>query len=381
MLDQNGMEDQDIHKAAETGDLAEIKRLVTKKRKRIHANGWFGLKPLHYAARMGDLECVEYLVNKGADVNAESVVKKTTPVFESSTEEVARFLVEHGATLDIVSTNGRVPLDYAIQGGYVDVVRFLVEYGVDVNYLPEVDCHRTMMQWTDYLFPDEKKHGDSKSGNIAARILEILLKAGGNPNQKNAYGTTVLHLAVKRERKPIIELLLKHDADPCIRDESGNSCFEYTENPDILALLEPYKKNLKEIIIKQDDFDTLIERIIATGVVGRLQFSPCRESEINDLEKSHGVILPAQYKRFLRVMGKGAGAFLRSDHWSIFLPDLNDFLGNHFWNFWNEDLDADEFPVEPIDNFFVFASRLADFNLGFFADGVSDDPDIYSIDD
>jgi hypothetical protein len=31
-------------------------------------------------------------------------------------------------------------------------------------------------------------------------------------------------------------------------------------------------------------------------------------------------------------------------------------------------------------NFFVFASRMGDYNLGFFADGATDDPEIYRID-
>jgi hypothetical protein len=85
------------------------------------------------------------------------------------------------------------------------------------------------------------------------------------------------------------------------------------------------------------------------------------------------VKLPGEYKKFLRVMGHGAGSFLISDHWSAFMESFDDYLGKHFFEFSES--------IKHPENFFVFASRMGDNNLGFFADGLNDDPEIYEIDD
>jgi uncharacterized protein len=372
MIDQNGMGDGEIHAAARSGDLNKLKNLISVDQSLVQANGWFGTKPLDYAAR-GHFECVKFLVENGADINAKSIVNKTTAIFEASTEEIARFLVEKGARVDIIGSSGRVPLDYAIQGKHIEVVQFLIDYGVDVNYL-DGSGFDTMMQWVLQEMKPDKRSGCSDPREVSRQIIDMLLNAGGDPNQRSRSGNTVLHVAVQRRYKSIIELLLSHGADPCIRDAWGTSCFDCTDDESTLALLAPYKSNLLEIYKKQDNFETLIERLIATRQSTRNQFIPCTEKEIINLEISQGVKLPEEYKKFLRVMGHGAGSFLISDHWSAFMESFDDFLGKHFFEC------EDEEPLKQPENFFVFASRMGDSNLGFFADGLNNDPEIYSID-
>ena len=238
-----------------------------------------------------------------------------------------------------------------------------------------------MMQWAlTEIFLDEEQSGYSEIVEISRQMIEMLLKAGGDPNQRNRSGTTVLHQAVQRKYKSIIEMLLVHDADPCIRDAFAISCFDCTDDESTLALLEPYKANLREVYKKQDNFEILIERLIATRESTRNQFMPCTEKEIINLEISHGVKLPEEYKKFLRVMGHGAGSFLISDHWYAFMESFDDFLGKHFFECEDEDDDNEE-PMKKPEKFFVFASRMGDYNLGFFADGLNEDPEIYEIDD
>ncbi|WP_310483144.1 ankyrin repeat domain-containing protein [Chamaesiphon sp. VAR_48_metabat_403] len=370
MIDQNGMRDGKIHGAARFGDLTKLKNLISIDRSLVQANGWHGTKPLHYAAQSGSLECVKFLVANGADVNAKSIVNKTTAILEASTEEIALFLVEKGARVDIMDSSGRVPLDSAIQRKHVEVVRYLIDCGVDVNYLSGSGFN-TMMQWAlTEIFRDKEQSGYSEIVEISRQIVEMLLKAGGDPNQRNRSGTTVLQVAVGMRYKSIIELLLNYGADPCIRDAWGNSCFDLTGDESILALLAPYKANLVEIYKKQDDLETLIERLIASGESTRDEFMPCTEKEIINLEISHDVKLPQEYKKFLRVMGHYDGSFLR---WSAFMESFDDDLGKHFFEFHE--------PIKHPENFFVFASQFSgDPSLGFFADGLNDDPEIYNID-
>jgi ankyrin repeat protein len=410
MQDKNRKEDREIHQAAKSGDLITLKRLLfadlslleasdryetkplhhaacsgslecikflVENGANIHANAWFGTKPLHYAARGGSVDCARFLVENGANIHTKCSGNRTTAIFEASTEEVARFLVERGAKLNVISSLGRVPLDYAIQRKHIEVVRYLINCGVDVNYQSRLDCFHTMLQWCiSEVNVDESQPGNLEKIEIAKEMLEILLKAGGDPSKQNAHGATVLHLAVMRRLRSSVELLLRYGANPCIRDAGGNSCFDYTDDESILELLNPYRANLVEFHKKQDNFETLIERLIASGEARRSQFRSCSEAEISNLEISHEVKLPEEYKKFLRVMGKGAGSFLISDHWSIFMSSFDDDLGKHFFEYEEDDEESTPQP----ENFFVFASRMGDSNLGFFADGVNNDPEIYEID-
>lgn len=86
------------------------------------------------------------MIRKGADVNAKCIGNKSTAIFEASTAEIVKLLVDNGAILDLETTRGRVPLDYAIQGLHTDVVSYLISQRVDINYLPERDFHSTMTQ-------------------------------------------------------------------------------------------------------------------------------------------------------------------------------------------------------------------------------------------
>ena len=178
-----------------------------------------------------------------------------------------------------------------------------------------------------------------------------------------------------------LKRLLK--ADPCIRNVAKKSCFESAENfPEILELFEPYRHNLQPVIEIQDSPERLIERLLNIGFVNRSEFIPCTEAEIIDLENRNRVQLPESYKKFLRIMGKGAGWFLKSDHWEVFYSDFDDWLGVDFYKIpeaeYHQCTQKEiDFSLSVPDNFFVFATRLGDCPLGFFADGTNEDPDIY----
>jgi hypothetical protein len=77
-------------------------------------------------------------------------------------------------------------------------------------------------------------------------------------------------------------------------------------------------------------------------------------------------------------MGNGAGSFLISDHWYAFMESFDDYLGKHFFEC---EEDENYEPIKYPENFFVFASRMGEYNLGFFASGLINDPEIYEIDD
>ena len=107
----------------------------------------------------------------------------------------------------------------------------------------------------------------------------------------------------------------------------------------------------------------LIQRLVAAGV----ELHPCSDGEVDRLELACGLKLPRSYKAFLSAMGRGAGEFLKSDHWEAFYDSL---LGL------NSGVRNDLVGVVIPPTWYCFASRNGEVYL-FFDTAADDDPPIH----
>jgi len=93
-------EREQLHFAAQDGDVAEVKRFL-KEGYQPNLFDDLGKTPLHYAAMRGHLEVMNVLLAAGADVNAndERVIGNTPlrEVADTCSFEVAKILVDAGA--------------------------------------------------------------------------------------------------------------------------------------------------------------------------------------------------------------------------------------------------------------------------------------------
>ena len=90
-------------------------QMTSEPRAQYHSYG--GLTPLHYAARTGCYYCLEALVGAGADVNVPNILEGITPLMtalDSSHNDVAKFLLDHGANPKVWDVYGRTPLYIAV---------------------------------------------------------------------------------------------------------------------------------------------------------------------------------------------------------------------------------------------------------------------------
>ena len=123
-----------IRKAVKSGDLQQVKALVSEDESRLHMQTPFG-SWLHVAASAGQLDIVEWLIAKGIDVDVHGGTAGGTPLDLAASDgqlEVVRCLIERGASLD-VSEPERNPLFGAIYGGHTAVAKLLIDSGIDTS--------------------------------------------------------------------------------------------------------------------------------------------------------------------------------------------------------------------------------------------------------
>lgn len=160
---------------------------------------------------------------------------------------LAVLLLQHGAQLDALGTDGRTPLDAAVQGGhfhFVDELRALcADKGVE---LPRLG-------WTS-LAPDsdttvaERLCATVFAGDVEGTIG--LLQDGVSVNLRPADGFTPLHLAATNGSCRLVDLLLRMGADVNAEDNFKSTpmhCAALTGHVDVVAMLAEHGADTKKL--------------------------------------------------------------------------------------------------------------------------------------
>ena len=134
------MTGKEIRIAIKQGDKQRVACLIGDSKDILNMMTTFGTW-LHVAAAHGQLEIVKYLVDIGADVNARGGTFNGNALNEAASDgyvEVVEYLLHRGAEMD-VSEPERNPLFGAVHCGHIDIVRLLIENGLDphVKYTGE----------------------------------------------------------------------------------------------------------------------------------------------------------------------------------------------------------------------------------------------------
>ncbi|MDI4649051.1 ankyrin repeat domain-containing protein [Cohnella hashimotonis] len=268
------------------------------------------------AARKGRIHEVQYLLDRGAQINAVSHVG-TTALWHAAYNgdvKLAAFLIQNG--MDLPSHGGRA-LGLAAFNGHLAFVKLLVEEGVDIDYQSFA------------RHPDDSNtplHSAACAGHV--EVVRYLLERGADVRLKNHYGDRPYHVARFNKRHEIMELItgyepkelhdldkriaelkkaklptaiIKDLAETRIRIELPDSkYFSYVEFCSLVEITEFQADDIKLI--------SLLADADAYGATGMLVWIPCQKSLGSyDIEhQSLTIFRGVSWKKFF----KSPGVFL-----------------------------------------------------------------------
>lgn len=195
------------------------------------AESKYSTTALKWAAFMGHLDMVRFLVERGAPLNppVRALDRRDDTALMwaawGGQLDIVRFLLENGADIHILRPSeffaretvfgtvydeliGESVFSIAINGGHADIVRLLLEhwmweYGADGRG----DRSRTVLMYA------------AAAGDL--EMARLLLKNGASVNAQTDIGSTALMFAVSFGHVELVRLLVENGADIYIENENG----------------------------------------------------------------------------------------------------------------------------------------------------------------
>ena len=136
MLIEDGAE-YDACAAAGLDDTGRLEALVASDPGHAVSTGPYGMTPLHWASRAGSLECLQWLLDRGAEVDVRNNAHRTAIQLaaECGRAEAVKLLAAAGADLDTQDRKGRTPLHRATYEGHTDAAEALLAAGAGPTVL------------------------------------------------------------------------------------------------------------------------------------------------------------------------------------------------------------------------------------------------------
>lgn len=137
-----------LFEAAAVGDIQRARQIVDDQPELLFTFSHDGWTPLHLAAHFGQLDVVDLLLARGAEVDARSRnALANTPLHAAlagKRRATARRLVERGADVNAIEAGGYTPLHQAADLGDSEMAQFLLQHGA-----------RTDVQTDDQKTPED----------------------------------------------------------------------------------------------------------------------------------------------------------------------------------------------------------------------------------
>jgi ankyrin repeat protein len=210
-----------LHWAAYRDDLSKVDQLI-RTGASVNAANDIGVTPLWAASLNGSAPVVKRLLEAGANPNA-PLLSGESPLMAASRAgkpAAVEALLGKGANPNARGPRGQTALMWAVAQKHADVVKLLLAGGADVH--ARTDTWTQMMAVPPHGLPEYNRlipHGADTALMFAARAgdaasVRLLVEAGANVNDHDAWGVSATTLAAFSGYGDIARYLLDKGADP-----------------------------------------------------------------------------------------------------------------------------------------------------------------------
>ena len=348
--------------AARRGDLG-IAEILLAKGARPNIVSRNDSSPISVAAEQNNFDIIKLFLDRGIDINARNTQGKTLLFFavENKRPKLVDFLLSNSANAELPSADGRTPLVIAVKQGSGDILRLLLTAGAKVNANadhgmtaltqavtkgdanivglllsaganPHAKIEMTQLVLDNDLDQDlkftqiltalqlAKRLGDDsvitaiESANNRS-ILEAVeaddfaaVETMLAENPEAANGRTKRHhwspllLAVTNGKRDLVELLLKHGADPKASTADGYTALMYAARQGYTVLAKRLLDAGADAAVKHADLGTAADQAHQEGHEDLSLMLTCRE-ELGEVS-IHDAIIEGDIERVCRMLKK-----------------------------------------------------------------------------
>lgn len=269
-----------LHWAAYAGKTQVVEKLL-KDGASVSALDSHGNTPLTFAANSGQMDTavydtfIKYGVNLSEEVNEDGANALLLLAPYITKEETFSYFTDHNLDLHSVDDNGNGIFNYAAKKGNINVLKLLVEKGVDYKSLNNLGGNA-------FLFAAQGTRGHSNS----LEVYKYLGELGLDPNIVTKQGNTPLHRIAYNVKEPeIFDFFLKAGADVNLADADGNTAFlnaASRNTPEIVSLLA---ENVKDYNYRNHDGQTALMLAVRDNNIDVVSFLLKKGSRV--LEKDN----------------------------------------------------------------------------------------------
>lgn len=238
--------------------------------------------PLFYLIDSDDNEHIAFLVEHGADVNYLSTDGRTILMLAASANspKSAQYLIEHGADVNKADEDGRTALHRAVKAQHLDLARMLIEAGADIDAkTKDGETALTFALWNEDF--DFAEYLVSRGCELNYEYL----------NTETGQHTTPVIETASWKQYDLIKMMVKHGADLNLASGNGFTPLNVAVSEgewkmaDLLISLGAGIKGDKSIVEKSLKNSRYLQKVLELGapvnVVNDKGFSPLQVAVVN----------------------------------------------------------------------------------------------------